>query len=384
MANTLTNLIPDLYEALDVVSRELTGFIPAISTDNSVDRVGLDQDVVIPLTPAASSATNTPAVAPPDTGDQTIGNETITIDTSKHVPIRWNGEQTKAYGHTGQFSSTMAQQFAQAMRTLANEIEADIAGEYFRASRAVGVAGTTPFGSNLDVAAQAKQILDDNGAPPGDRHMILNTSAGVNLRTLANLNQANTAGTTETLRRGILLPLFGLDVRESAQIQSHTKGTATGFDCTAIEPVGETTVACDGSDSGTVLAGDIVTTDNAADANKYVVLSGSTLTTNASGNFIVGKNGMRVVTVVADEWTIGANYTANMFFQRSAIHLATRMPAAPQGGDLAVDSFVVTDPVSGLSFEAALYEQFLQNVIHIRIAWGTKLIKPEHTGLLLG
>ena len=382
MANTLTGLIPDLFEALDVVSRELTGFIPSVSSDNSVERAAIDEAVVIPITASQSTAANTPAVSPPDTGDQTIGTGEIKITTSKHVPIRWNGEQTKGYKNNGQFSSTMADQFAQAMRALTNEIEADIAAEYIRSSRAIGTAGTAPFATSLDVAADLKKILDDNGAPAGDRQIVINTTAGVNLRSLANLNQANTSGTTDTLRRGILLPLFGFDVRESAQIQTHTAGAATGFDATAAFAVGIETITVDGSDSGTILPGDIVTW--AGDLNKYVVLS-STASGAATGNIIIGKPGLVQTLANTVEGTLNTtDYAANMAFQRSAIHLATRMPAAPDGGDLAVDSKIVTDPHSGLSFEAALYKQFLQNVIHIRIAWGTKLIKPAHTAILLG
>ena len=39
MANTLTNLYPDIYEGLNRVSRELTGFIVAASRDSGIDGI---------------------------------------------------------------------------------------------------------------------------------------------------------------------------------------------------------------------------------------------------------------------------------------------------------------------------------------------------------
>lgn len=66
MANTLNNLVPDLYEALDVISREMTGFIPAVSRDSSVARAAIGQDVLVPITTEAAAADNTPGVTAPD------------------------------------------------------------------------------------------------------------------------------------------------------------------------------------------------------------------------------------------------------------------------------------------------------------------------------
>jgi hypothetical protein len=383
MANTLTDLIPDLYEGLDVVSREITGFIPSVSTDNTVERAALNEVVRIPQTQPQSAADNTPAVTPPDTGDQTIDNTTITIDKSRHVPIRWNGEQTQGYSNNGLYSSTLAQQTAQAIRTLVNEIEADIAQEYLLSSRAFGTAGTTPFATSISDANQIAKILTDNGTPLGDRHLVVDTTAGVNLRDLTTLNQQNTAGTDATLRQGVLLPLSGLDIRESAQVQSHTAGTAAGATTDATGyAVGTTSITLASAGTGTILAGDVITF--AGDTNKYLVVTGDA-DVSGGGTIVIAAPGLRqAIPTSATAITVSSDYTANIGFHRTAIHLATRMPAQPIGGDLATATEILTDPNTGLSFEVAQYKQFLQNSLHVRIAWGTKLIKPEHTAILLG
>ena len=383
MDNTLTNLIPDLYEALDVVSREMVGFMSGVSMDNSVERAALNQTVYIPATQAQSAADNTPAVNSPDTGDQTIGTQNITIDNSRHVPIRWNGEQTRGYKTNGTWSSTLAQQAAQAMRTLVNEIEADIAGEYIRASRAYGTAGTTPFSTDLSELSNIKKILNDNGAPMGDRVCVLDSAAMVNLLNLTNLTQVNAAGSTETLRQGLVTRLFGFDVYESGQVQTHTAGTASGATTdNAGYAVGSRTITLASAGTGTILSGDGITF--AGDTNKYVVLTGDA-DVLGGGTVVLAAPGLKsAIAASATAITVQSAYTANMGFSSSAIHLATRMVALPDGGDEAIDSTMITDPRTGVSFEVALYPQFLQNVLHVRLAWGTKLIKPDHTAILLG
>jgi hypothetical protein len=45
---------------------------------------------------------------------------------------------------------------------------------------------------------------------------------------------------------------------------------------------------------------------------------------------------------------------------------------------------VITDPRSGLSFEVAMYRQYRQVRYEVSAAWGSAVIKPAHTALLLG
>ena len=92
MANTLTNLIPDLYEAVDVVSREMVGFIPSVSLMASAQRAAQGEAIRVPITQAAAAENATPGQLPPDDGDQVIGNNSLTISASRIVPFRWTGD----------------------------------------------------------------------------------------------------------------------------------------------------------------------------------------------------------------------------------------------------------------------------------------------------
>ena len=90
-ANTLTGLIPTIYEALDVVSRELVGMIPAVSLDANAARAGLNQVIRSPVTPALTSANITPGPTTPDYGATAIGSVDIAITKSKAVAFGFQG-----------------------------------------------------------------------------------------------------------------------------------------------------------------------------------------------------------------------------------------------------------------------------------------------------
>ena len=376
---TITNLVPDLYNALDVVSRELVGFIPSVSSDMTFERAAVGQTVRSPVAPAATAGDITPGVTPPDDGDQTIGNVSMTITKARRVPVRWNGEQSLGLDNNGPTRSRiMVDQFAQAMRTLCNEVEADIAGTYVAASRAFGTAAQTPFASTLGDAAQVRKILADNGASLSDVSMVMNTSAGAALRTLGQLSKANEAGTVALREQGVLLNIYGMNLRESAYVSSAAAGTGASYvtNTGSTYAIGTTTIAVD-TGSGTVLAGDVVTF--AGDTNKYVVTSAL-----AAGSLTIAAPGLRQTLADGVAMTVVATSARNMAFARSAIALATRAPALPAEGDSADDRMIVTDPNSGLSFEVAMYKQYRQVQYEISLAWGVKAVKPEHMAILLG
>lgn len=386
---TLTNLIGPIYEAMDVVSREQVGFIPAVSRDSQADRAAVGQYVISPVVGAMQAEDLTPAPYAADTPNQTINNVQMTISKARSVPFGVTGEETVGLRNSGTLDRINRDRIAQALRTLTNEVEADLAALHVNASRAYGTAGTTPFGTASDLSdfAQARKILDDNGAPQTDMHMVLGTSAVANIRgKQSSLFKVNEAGSDTMLRTGSISadPIDGFFLHTSGQVKKGvTSGTAASATTnTAGYAVGSTTITLASAGTGTFIAGDVITF--AGDANKYVVVSGDTDVSNGGTITIAEPGLMQAIPASATAITVAAASTRNMFFQRSAIQLATRAPAMPDGGDSADDVMVLTDPVSGIAYEFCIYRQKRQVRYEVNLAWGVKMIAPRHCGVLLG
>lgn len=390
MANTLTNLIPTMYEALDIVSRKRKGFIPAVFRDSSAARAALNQSIRVPIVPATTAeADNTPAVAAPDTGDQNIGSVEMTISKSKHIPIRWTGEETRGLLNAGTYNTINRDRIVQAIERLDNLIETDLASSYKYASRAYGTAGTAPFGTTsvLTDFAKTLQILEDNGAPANELKLVINNAAMANLRGIhSELFKANEAGTDEMLRDGKLARLMGFDLHQSGFVAQHTKGTLAGsptLDSTDYA-VGTTTVTLASAGTGTIVEGDMANFAGENNGIWYGIRTGDA-DVSGGGTLVLNNPGLQIAqTTNTSAVSIAANYRANLAFHKNAIVLITRAPAMPEMGDAAEDIVQVPDPLTGMVYEFAVYKQFNQAVMHVRMAWGWQAIKQEHIALLFG
>jgi len=378
--NTITAIVPDIYEALDVVSRELTGMIPAVTMNASAETAGINQNIVVDVEPAGNVGDITPAMTVPDPTGQTSGSATIQITKSRAAEFGFIGDDQKKLNTGPGYMSTRANKIAQAIRAVVNEVETDLCALHTTFSRAYGTAGTTPFGTANDYtdAAMSLAILKDNGAPGSDNQLVIDTVAGANF--IGKQSAVNSAGTDSMLRQGVLLDLAGMPLRESGQIkQAVTSGTGTSYTSAATGyAIGTTSIPII-TGSGTVIAGDVVTF--AGDSNKYVVTTG----VSAPGTIVIAEPGLRkALPASATAMTIVAASTRNMCFNRSALVLAARAPARPEEGDMASDVMIITDPRSGLALEFAMYKGYRKVRYEVGLAWGVKNIKPEHTALALG
>lgn len=384
--NTLTGLIGPIYQALDIVSREQVGFIPSAYRNSSAERAAKNQAITYPISPIMPSVDIDPSMTIPNPADFTAETGSISITKAKSVPFGLTGEEVRGLSNTGTLNPLQVDMIAQGFRTLVNEMEIDLAtAAAANASVAYGTGGTTPFDGTLKLRATAemKKLLDDAGATPSERSLIIDSTAGVNLRSLTQLTNVNEAGSSMTLRDGELGNLSGFSIKESAGVTSHVKGTAASATTTnAGFAKGATVIALASAGTGTILVGDYVSF--AGDSTLYLVTSGDA-DVSGGGSITIASPGLKeAIPASTTAITVAGSSTRNIAFQKNALHLVTRAPVMPEGGDAAFASMMIPDVRSGLVFEVRQYKGYHMNRFEVGAAWGVGAVKGAHIAALLG
>lgn len=371
-----------LYKGLDTFNRELIGFIPAVSLDADVARAAKGQKVHSPIATAGDivdlEEQSWADYKPTDTGN--VDSVEVEIENFKVVRIELGGEQTRALNNAGNYDRILEGKINDAFRKIANAVEQYTAQKAIvGASRAIGAAGTTPFGIAQDMSdfANLAKILDDNGCPQENRSLVLNSTAMANLRGKQTiLLKANEAGTDEFLREGYTTPVVGFKLWNSAGLKTQTPKTASGYTVNGEMKKGATEIVVDGG-TGDITAGTVITIGT----EKYVVAEDV-----ESGDTKIKINRPGLIDDVKDDSaiTVGTAYTPCIAFQKNAIVLATRQLSDPEGGDGAEDAYALTDPLSGITFDVRLYRMYHKAWLEIGLAYGGKVVKGDNVATLLG
>ena len=386
MANdiSLTGLTEVLYQARDIVAQEPTGFAQGVVVNGGSEGVSAGGTVISMRTTEPTLETSyTPAMTPPDASEITTSAETLALSLYAGASIPLKGEQWAQLANTVGAEAALQSLYAQAIRKMINQIEASIADVAYKgSSRAVGTAGTTPFGSNFEVLSDLYRVLEDNGTPMSDGMLscVLNTAAAANLRKRSSLTNVGDAGTDATLRRGELLNLFNMSIRSSAGVRSHTKGTGSGYLVNQTGLTNGSRAITTDTGTGTIVAGDIITfASGTGSGHNYVV--GTALASNV---VTLNHPGLRGNIADNNAITVGNDYVANVAFHKNAIELAMRPPAQPPGGDAGEEIATLFDERTGLSFSARLYKGYGMSQIKLMSFYGVKAWKPEFIATLMG
>lgn len=182
-----------------------------------------------------------------------------------------------------------------------------------------------------------------------------------NVNTVASVNYISNAADLGIKAQDavILMDTTDLTTTVLTAVAHRTSGTASGALCSAIEPVGETSIALDSEGTGTFLIDDIITFDNDADGNEYRVTTGDA--DISGGGTLVITPGLVVATAVGTGITIKSGVinlsTGKTGRKVHASSPATRAITPSESGDLFLmdtatgQSFTLPVGVVGMSYE---------------------------------
>ena len=185
------------------------------------------------------------------TQDTTENQVTLNVTSQKGVDINFTSQELTL--NIDDFASRILEP---AMAVLAANIEADAFNMVLDVYNQVNGHGSAQTFKN---ALQARKILRDNLAPPGELMLRMNTQDNVDMvDALKGLFQ-DSASIAKQYREGVLGRTAGFEWAENTLLSTYTRGAAnTAYTLNGVPASGATTVTVQ-SGSGAVVAGDVFT-----------------------------------------------------------------------------------------------------------------------------
>lgn len=367
MANNVTALLRTLQGRGLLVLRENAVAVKTVDRQFvGVSRKGKTIDY--PISVAQTTSAVTPGPTEPANVDVTPTVKQLTVDQHYWTHFNVTDQERTQLDVDANF---VPGQLSQAIKALANQIDASVTAKFKEFGYSAGTAGTTPFSTEANLATAwqkgARKTLNSNAAPMSDRVVTVDVDAEANLASLAMITDADRRGDTLGITEAFIGRKLGANWVMDQNVVTHTSSGATGYLVNQADvAVGDSSVTID-TGSGTITVGDSFTV--AGDTQTYSVTSGGTTSISFAPKAKVAWANNAAITVN------GTDRVVNAAYHPLAIGLATaQFENEPDG--LAHISQIV-DPVTNIAFRLEMVRGHYQSRYKIDALWGVDVLQPE-------
>lgn len=376
MANTLTNVIPQLL-AQGLLALRQQAIMPRLVNRGYEIMAGEKGSTIdIPIPSAIVVGDVSPGPVPPSTPDVSPTKASIPLNKWKEASF-YLTDKDMMEAMTG----TIPMQASEAIKAIANQIDADIFALYTQVYGFAGTAGTPPFANDVNAYLEARKVLAQQLAPMDPRFVVLDPQAEANALGLRAFQDASFRGDTAGIINGQIGAKLGALWVMDQNIVTHTAGTNAGATTNAAGyAIGLKTVTLASAGTGTIVVGDIITF--AGDLQTYTVTAGDADVSN--GGTVSFEPGLKkAIPAGATLITTKASHVVNLVFHRDAFALAMR---PFEGSDpLGVGTFqAAVDPISGLVLRLEVQREFRRTRFSYDVLYGVGIPRPELATRLAG
>jgi hypothetical protein len=385
MANDLTVVAPKLLAQGLRALRGMNVMPALVNNDYSSEYAQKGLVVTIPIPSAIAVQDVTPAATPPSTGDVVPTQALVTLNQWKEAPFYLTDKDMQQA-----MDGVIPMQASEAVKALADTVNAFIFSLYKGIYGFQGTPGTTPFASDTTAATSVRKTLNRQLCPPTDRRMVVDPDAEANALNLQAFQNTMWSGSPSAIVEGKILRKIGFDWFSDTQVPTHTSTVFTAGAATVngVNAVGAGST--DGGQTGTLsiakatnssplVAGDIIT--KAGDNQTYVVLADVTLAVGNTSVSIAPAN--KVATAGGEAVTLKATHIVNLGFHRDAFAFASR-PMADSTNGLGNIISSASDPVSGISLRMEISREHKRTRFSYDILYGATLVRRELACRLAG
>jgi hypothetical protein len=384
MANTFTDVVPILVAQGLQTLRAACVMPRLVNTDYSNTPANLGDTVNVWIPSAVTVADVAPSAAPLQAGDSQPVKAPIPLNKWRRAGFYLTDKQQEEI-----VGGVQSKQTGEAVKALAEDINAFIFSLYPAVYGFQGTPGTTPFATDVTGATNVRKTLNLQRAPLAERRLVVDVNAEANALALPAFTSAYIVGNPTAVIEGTIGRRLGFDWAMDQQVPTHpsvalTAGAATVNGAQAINQgstnggrTGTVSIA-KATNAGSLIAGDILTF--AGDAQTYTVLAAATLiigntTASIAPALSTAKAGGEAV-------TLKAAHVVNLAFHRDAFAFVSRPLQASTAN--VEEMMSVVDPISGVAVRLEVSRQNKQMLFDFDVLYGAACVRPELAARLAG